>query len=436
MTRQGVNGCQQVSEATVSSVGRWSRCWSWHCSWAASRPGGSTSSTGSATTTRRAGTPAGPAAVPPPPGLELPALTDPPPVDTPVTPPGRIDPALVQAAVAPYLADPALGAHVVGVVADLTAGRPVVRFGDGAAAMPASVTKLLTTTAALSVLGPETRFTTRVVAGGKKRIVLVGGGDPFLASKPLPAAYPEHADVADPRRPDRGRAAAAGPDLGAAGLRRLAASPSRRSTRPGRRTTCPSTWSRGSPRSGSTRAGRPSAPGGSTTRRCTPRRPSPPLLLSHGITVVGVPTHGVAAGGRELASVQSAPLREIAARVLEVSDNEGAEVLSHQVGKAVSGSGTFADGAAAVTQTLQGLGVTADFAIHDGSGLSRENLITPLALVQVLRLTLDPGPPRAERRRHRAARGRLHRLADQPVRPAVPRLARPGAGQDRDPQPT
>ena len=61
--------------------------------------------------------------------------------------------------------------------------------------MPASTTKLLTATAALSVLGPETRFTTRVVAGGKRRIVLVGGGDPFLASKPLPAAYPDHADL-------------------------------------------------------------------------------------------------------------------------------------------------------------------------------------------------------------------------------------------------
>ena len=61
-------------------------------------------------------------------------------------------------------------------------------------------------------------------------------------------------------------------------------------------------------------------------------------LAAHGITVVGVPTHGVASGGRELASVQSAPLREIVARVLEVSDNEGAEVLSHQVGKAVTGT--------------------------------------------------------------------------------------------------
>ncbi len=69
-------------------------------------------------------TAAGPAAVEPPPGLELPALSDPTPVGTPLTPPGAIDAALVQAAVAPYLADPVLGNHVVGAVADLTAGRP------------------------------------------------------------------------------------------------------------------------------------------------------------------------------------------------------------------------------------------------------------------------------------------------------------------------
>ena len=350
-----------------------------------------------------------------------------------MTPPGRIDPALVQAAVAPYLADPALGAHVVGVVADLTAGRPVVRFGDGAATMPASVTKLLTATAALSVLGPETRFTTRVVAGGKKRIVLVGGGDPFLASKPLPAAYPEHADL----RTLAAQTAAALRQQGRTSVQlgyddSLFSEPSFNPAWPAHylpehvvsRVTA--LWvDEGRPAVGSGRVDDPSLYAAQTFAAA---------LVSHGITVVGVPTHGVAAGGRELASVQSAPLREIAARVLEVSDNEGAEVLSHQVGKAVSGSGTFADGAAAVTQTLQGLGVTADFDIHDGSGLSRENRITPLALVQVLRLTLDPGPPRAERRRHRAARRRLHRLADPPVRPAVPRLARPGAGQDRDPQ--
>ena len=87
-----------------------------------------------------ASTPAGPAAVPPPSGLQLPPLTDPTPVDIPVTPPGRIDPALVEAAVAPLLAAQALGPHVVAVVAELAAGKPVVGFGDGVAAMPASVT--------------------------------------------------------------------------------------------------------------------------------------------------------------------------------------------------------------------------------------------------------------------------------------------------------
>ncbi len=339
-----------------------------------------------------AGTPAGPAAIEPPPGLELPALTDPTPVDTPVTPPGRIDPALVQAAVAPYLADPALGPHVVGVVADLTADRPVVRLGDGATTMPASTTKLLTATAALSVLGPETRFTTRVVAGGKKRIVLVGGGDPFLASKPLPAAYPEHADL----RTLAAQTAAALRQQGRTSVQlgyddSFFSEPSFNPAWPAHylpenvvsRVTA--LWvDEGRPAVGSGRVDDPSLYAAQTFAAA---------LVSHGITVVGVPTHGVAAGGRELASVQSAPLREIAARVLEVSDNEGAEVLAHQVGKAVSGSGTFADGAAAVTQTLEGLGVTADFEIHDGSGLSRENRITPLALVQVLRLTLDPAHP-------------------------------------------
>ena len=60
----------------------------------------------------------------------------------------------------------------------------------------------------------------------------------------------------------------------------------------------------------------------------------------------------------------------------------------------MNGTATFADGAAAVTQTLERLGVpTRGISIHDGSGLSRENLVTPLALVGVLRAVLDPAHP-------------------------------------------
>jgi D-alanyl-D-alanine carboxypeptidase/D-alanyl-D-alanine-endopeptidase (penicillin-binding protein 4) len=339
------------------------------------------------------GTASGPAAVPPPPGLELPALTDPPPVGIPLSPPGRIDGTAVRSAMAPYLADPVLGRHVVGAVVDLGAGRPVVRVGDGSGAMPASTTKLLTTTAALAVLGPEARFATRVVSGGRGRIVLVGGGDPFLAAHPVPSAYPERADV---------RTLAA---LTAAALRQqgrtrvqlgyddtLFSEPSFNPDWPAHylpeHVVSPITalWvDEGRPAVGSGRVDDPSLYAAQTFAAA---------LMAKGIEVVGAPTRGVASGGRELARVESAPLREIVARVLEVSDNEGAEVLSHQVGRAVTGRGTFADGAAAVTQTLASLGVPTDgIAIHDGSGLSRENRVTPLALVAVLRAALDPAHP-------------------------------------------
>lgn len=339
------------------------------------------------------GTPAGPAAVPPPPGLELPALTDPPPVDTALQSPGLIDDALVRAAVAPHLADPVLGGHVVGMVADLSAGGPVVDLGGGAA-IPASTTKLLTTTAALSVLGPETRFATRVLTVGKGRLVLVGGGDPFLASEPLPTAYPARADVVTLAQ----QTAAALAEQGRSKVRlgyddSLFSEPSFNPRWPASylpenvvsRVT--SLWvdeGHASPGSG-IRATDPSLAAAQAFAAA---------LTEAGIRVVGDPTRGVASGGTELTRVESAPLREIAARVLEVSDNEAAEVLSHQVGLAVAGTATFADGAAAVTQTLAGLGVPMDgVSIHDGSGLSRENLITPAALVGVLRVVLDPAHP-------------------------------------------
>jgi D-alanyl-D-alanine carboxypeptidase/D-alanyl-D-alanine-endopeptidase (penicillin-binding protein 4) len=336
--------------------------------------------------------PEGPAAVPPPEGLELPPLTDPSPVDSALSPPGRIDPALVEAAVAPYLADPALGKHVTGAVVDLGSGRPVVKLGAEDPAMPASTTKLLTTTAALSVVGPETRFTTKVVAAGKGRIVLVGGGDPFLASKPLPSAYPEHADV----QTLAAATAAALKQQGRTKVRlgyddSLFSEPSFNPDWPAHYlpehvvSKVTALWvDEGRPAEGSGRVDDPSLYAAQTFAAA---------LVANGIKVVGTPVHGVASAGRELAVVQSAPLREIAAHILEVSDNEGAEVLSHQVGVAVAHSGTFADGAAAVTQTVQGLGVTAPFEIHDGSGLSRENRIAPMALVQVVRLAVDPAHP-------------------------------------------
>src|SRR5512142_3236425 len=86
----------------------------------------------------------------------------------------------LDAALSPLISSAKLGQHVGAVVTDPVSGR--VLWASGAATMlqPASTAKLVTAVAALDVLGPGTRFPTRVTAGPAGSIVLVGGGDPTL----------------------------------------------------------------------------------------------------------------------------------------------------------------------------------------------------------------------------------------------------------------
>ena len=136
-----------------------------------------------------------PAAVEPPEGLELPPLTRPAAVASPLPGAGSLSPEKVRRAVGRFLRDRDLGKSVHAVVAGMGGGPPALSF-DADPGRPASTTKLLTTTAALHTLGPDHTFETRVVGGGADRIVLVGGGDPFLARRPDPSAgWPHGADV-------------------------------------------------------------------------------------------------------------------------------------------------------------------------------------------------------------------------------------------------
>src|SRR5215472_15853710 len=102
------------------------------------------------------------------------------------------------AALAPLLATPALGKHAGAVVTDLDTGAVLFSRQAGSPFVPASNAKLLTAVAALSVLGPSARFTTRVVAGSRPgSLTLVGGGDPTLAAGPPPRTdYPQPATLA------------------------------------------------------------------------------------------------------------------------------------------------------------------------------------------------------------------------------------------------
>ena len=77
-----------------------------------------------------------------------------------------------------------------GEVRDMRTGAVVFSHRAGSGAIPASTTKLVTAAAALDLLGAEHRFTTSVVSGGRGKIILVGGGDPYLLEKAAPRSRP------------------------------------------------------------------------------------------------------------------------------------------------------------------------------------------------------------------------------------------------------
>ncbi|WP_175507441.1 D-alanyl-D-alanine carboxypeptidase/D-alanyl-D-alanine endopeptidase [Nocardioides alpinus] len=334
-----------------------------------------------------------PEAVLPPAGLDLPGWSTPAPVAAAVDASAPIAPGRVASAVTPDLADPDLGRHVVGAVTSLTPGSETWTSGDGRY-LPASTTKLLTVGAALATLGPDQTFTTRVVRGvGPREVVLVGGGDPLLASQPLTVAeaeatYPARADVAT-------LALAAADALGGKGRVKVRFDDSL-FTGP----TDNPAWRRdyvpddivspitslmvdsGIEPDGLSRSDDPSL---------AAARAFADALAAAGVTLVGDPRRVVAPPrAEELAAVESAPLGEIAERVLDVSDNEGAEVLAHQVGLATSGTGSFEAGAAGVLDTLGGLGIDVSGEVYDGSGLSRRNRISTSTLLGLLQHAAGP----------------------------------------------
>lgn len=329
----------------------------------------------------------GPAAVAPPEGLALPAVVDPPDVARPAEPVGPASARAVRRALAPYLSDEDLGRHVVTAVAPLAGAGVLVRSGRGLA-VPASTTKLVTAAAALLALDPETRFPTRVVTDGARGVVLVGGGDPFLAREPAAVpTWPPRADVTtlarevatalkqDGRRRVRlgyDTSLFTGPDVSPRWRRDYVPD--------GVVSPVSALWvDEGRPAEG---FGRVEAPA------LTAATVFAEALARQGIRVVGPPRQRTAAAGAsELGAVSSAPLDQVVEQVLAVSDNEAAEVLLRHVGLAVEGEGSFDAGRRGVVQVLGEAGVDLGRSrLWDGSGLSRQNRIDPAVLLDVLRL--------------------------------------------------
>jgi D-alanyl-D-alanine carboxypeptidase/D-alanyl-D-alanine-endopeptidase (penicillin-binding protein 4) len=322
----------------------------------------------------------GPSNVVPPVGL---ALRDAPSAAVPDrAASGSVDPAKLEAAVRPALDDAVLGPSV-GFASMAPDGTPL--FGSGSGTFtPASTTKVLTGFAALSTIDPGTRFATKVVRSGDG-LVLVGGGDPYLSTKPAKRTGDRvfQADLTTLAR----RTATS---LKASGTTSVSlrydtslftgadASPDWESdyvtanivTRVG------ALWVDQGISNG-VRAADPAEAAARTFAR---------LLAGRGVKVTGEPSPATAeAGDPVVGEVRSATIAQIVETLIRISDNEAAEVVLRHVAIAAGGPADFAGGTKAVVAALRSAGIGTDgLVLHDGSGLARGNRISPSTLAQTL----------------------------------------------------
>jgi serine-type D-Ala-D-Ala carboxypeptidase/endopeptidase (penicillin-binding protein 4) len=342
-----------------------------------------------------------------------------------------------------------LGPHATCAVRVLSLSRGEVLYerNPDLSLNPASNMKLLTSATALAKLGPEYRFNTRVLVTAKAAedgsvagdLVLQGGGDPVLET----AHLEKLADglkaagirkitgglIVDDFRYDDERLGNGwnsddeqyyySAQISALSVNRNvmsvdispgkeAGAPVQVQVRPVtdylRVTACPATGAAGTP----TRIRVVRVRGKNEIRvsgtlgvdgsgiRDMPITMEEPELFAGALfrTLLGERGIQIAGPGRRaeapkeataLASHQSVPLSEIAARLNKPSDNLIAEMLLKELGFACKQAGTAARGSEVVEGWLKELGIhTGGVRVNDGSGLSRLDLVTARAVSDLL----------------------------------------------------
>ncbi|WP_217145131.1 D-alanyl-D-alanine carboxypeptidase/D-alanyl-D-alanine-endopeptidase [Streptomyces sp. AC627_RSS907] len=264
------------------------------------------------------------------------------------------------------LADERLGNDVSGIVLDADSDTALWDHNGSTALMPASNAKLATATTALTLLGANHEFTTKVVYG-EGTLTLVGGGDRTLTSE----------DVAElARTAADGLKAAGRTDVQVRVDDSLFAAPS-----------LAEGWNEGyyptevAPVRSLVVDGAAVEDTSIDAGKVFAKK-----LAAQGITVTGEVGRTTAKQSDvPVAQHKSAPLSDIVKKMLKTSDNNIAETLLRMTAVELGEPGTFEAGTALVRQVLSSYGISLDnFEIHDGSGLSRADRIPAATLAQLL----------------------------------------------------
>jgi D-alanyl-D-alanine carboxypeptidase/D-alanyl-D-alanine-endopeptidase (penicillin-binding protein 4) len=288
--------------------------------------------------------------------------------------------------IAAAAADPNL-ADFSGIVLNATTGEKLFDRNGEAPNSTGSVLKVLTAAAGLSALGPDYRFTTKVVEGSAPgSIVLVGGGDATLA-RFGDNVYPE------------------APSLDALADQVQAAWESRHGDEPITEVIIDATmwnpddnwddsWLRKEQVDGYQSEvtalmvdGDRDDPYDSTSYRSDDPvgRAAAAFVDAMGLNGDATVSYGAASSGQELGSVQSAPLSTLINYMLMTSDNTLAEMMARVVSVSTGLGGSSTSLAQAIPSALTKYGVPVDgLAIRDGSGLSGLNAVPPLYVAQLM----------------------------------------------------
>src|SRR5690625_1230823 len=284
------------------------------------------------------------------------------------------------------LQDDRVGPDPSVTVSDLLTGEVLLDEAGGRLRAPASALKLLSAVAALEALGPDHRLSTKVVDGGAGQIVLVGGGDITLAAEEGNGSGPLHhgglGDLADQ----------VAEELTAGGVGEVSLSVDDTAfTGP----LMGPNWTEGDRVGGWAMPIMPLAVDLGRQEGTNARQEDPALaaadtfaeqLEDRGITVTGV-ERGTAPGEEVLGEVTSAPLADLVAYTLQVSDNPLAEVLGRITAQELGLEASFEGAGQAVLQVLQDLGVDVEGAeVVDTSGLSSHSQVHARMLTETVQV--------------------------------------------------